>query len=107
MKVIELQFEDGDKWQIPLEFVAKHRADYYKSKKEDDFDYQGEVDWVMDDDFEGEDWLKNNMDYDDFKDVLKIIKSENEERDWCNAESEIIEVALTDKTDKEVKNNGN
>jgi len=92
MKVIELTFEDGVKWQIPLAFVANHRADYYKTKKEDDFDYQGEVDFVMNDDYEGEDWLKNNMNAEDFEQVLKVIQPNTpQERDWCNAESEVIE----------------
>jgi len=92
MKIIELSFEDGVKWHIPLEFVAKHRADYYKTKKEDDFNYQEEVDFVMGDDYEGEDWLKNNMNAEEFEQVLEVIQPDTpQERDWCNAESQIIE----------------
>lgn len=93
MKVIELTFEDGKKWQIPLKFVAEHRANYYQDK--DGSNYDEEVKFVIEDDYEGEDWLKNNMNYEDFKSVLKIIKAENEEKDWCNAESEIIEIEQT------------
>ena len=89
-KVIEFEFEDGEKWHIPLEFVAKHRADYYQTKNEKDFDYHKEVSFVMNDDYEGEDWLKNNMDLADFEKVLIKIPAEiPPERDWCNADSTI------------------
>ena len=95
-KIIELTFEDGEKWQIPLELIAKNRADYYHIKafkeKDESFDYDGEVDYVMKDNFEGEDWLKNNMDLNDFeKEVVKIpIQPQN--KDWSNADSCIKEV---------------
>lgn len=78
MKYVELTFEDGEKWTIPLEFIAKHRANYYKSRAEErvkaglesDFNYQESIDFIMEDDYEGEDWLANNMDYEDFKEVV-------------------------------------
>jgi len=93
MKVIELKFEDGEIWQIPLEFVAKHRAEYYKTKKEDDFDYRGELYFAMIDDYEGHDWLQNNMDFEDFKEVVKIIpNTDPQTKDWVNAEVEIKEI---------------
>lgn len=94
MKIIELKFEDGERWEVPLEFVAKHRADYYKSKRKDDFDYQSEIDFVIHDDYEGHNWLQNNMDFEDFKEVVKIIpNTEPQTKDWINAEVEIKEVA--------------
>jgi len=94
MKIIELKFEDGEIWQIPLEFVAKHRAKYYESKKEDDFNLQEEIDFVMNDDYEGHDWLQNNMDFEDFNEVVKIIPNdEPQTKDWINAEVEIKELA--------------
>lgn len=95
-KVVVLMFEDGEIWQIPLSHIAKHRTDYYqvraKEKGKTDFNYKEEFDFVMEDDYEGEDWLKNNMGYDDFKDVVKILKAEPTKKDWCNADSEIIEI---------------
>jgi len=102
MKVIELTFKDGERWEIPLEFVAKHRTEYYKSKREDDFNYQEEVDFVMTDDYEGKDWLKNNMNFEDFKDVVKIIPNDKPAtKDWRNAESTIIEKETRGKENNE------
>jgi hypothetical protein len=97
IKVVELKFEDGEKWQIPLSHIAKHRTDYYKNRAiergKTDFNYEEEYNFVMNDDYEGEDWLKNNMDYDDFKKAVKIIEPElKSQKDWANAESNIIEV---------------
>ena len=98
MKVVELTLENGDKWQIPLYFIANNRADYYKGRAEekgeiDEFNYKEEIDFIMNDDYEGTDWLVNNMNLEDFKDVLVIIKNPfEEEPDWVNAESNIIEV---------------
>jgi len=94
MKIIELSFEDGEKWQIPLEFVAKHRADYYKNKakieEDNSFSYKNEIDFVMEDNYEGHDWLQNNMDFEDFENVVKIITNdEPKTKDWINAEAEI------------------
>jgi len=90
-----LTFDSGEKWQIPLEFVAKHRANYYKGraeeKGEDDFNYEEEVDYIMTDDYEGIDWLQNNMDYEEFKDVVIKIPALPRDSDWINAASEIIE----------------
>ena len=93
MKLIELKFED-ELWQIPLKHVAENRADYYKEKDGEDFNYKEEIDFIMEDSYEGIDWLCNNMDYKDFKNVLKKVKLDfkDEDRDWMNAESEIVEV---------------
>ena len=92
MKIIELTFEDGEVWQIPLDIIANHRADYYQSKGEPDFNYEEEVAFVMNDDYEGQDWLQNNMDYEDFKDYVTIIpNTKPQTKDWINAESEIKE----------------
>ena len=85
MKYIKLTTEKAI-YHLPLEFVAKHRAEHYK---EDGFDE--EVEFVMNDDYEGIDWLSNNMDYEDFKDALVKIKDKDIEEDFANAEKEIIE----------------
>jgi hypothetical protein len=91
VKIIELTLDNGEIWEIPLEFVARNRAEYYKSKNEEDFNYQEEIDFIMEDNYEGIDWLQNNMDYEDFKEVIVIKKVENKEIDWINAEASIID----------------
>jgi len=93
MKVVRLEISDIETWVIPLEFIAKHRADYYKSKSEKDFNYDDEIKFIMNDDYEGIDWLQNNMDYDDFVNVLKVIRGTNlQDIDWVNSDSEIMDL---------------
>jgi hypothetical protein len=64
MKVIELQMESGKIYHIPLEVVAKNRAAYYE-KKDKDTTFKEEMDFVMNDDYEGIDWYQNNMNPDE------------------------------------------
>ena len=75
-------------YKLPLEVVAKHRADYYV--KERGANYLDEVKFVSEDDYEGEDWFKNSMNEEDFKDKLILVNKFDDE-DFPNAEIDIIE----------------
>ena len=72
-------------YELPLLFVAEHRARHY-----DDSLFEDEVAFVMEDPFEGLDWLRNNMDYVDFKEALVKVETEPEEEDWWNYEASIL-----------------
>lgn len=87
MKIIELEY-DNETWQLPLRFIAEHRANYYKNKGNSN--YQEEVDFVMEDDYEWIDWLTNNMDLNEFEHVVKKIIKDTDKLDWCNPESSRI-----------------
>lgn len=91
MKVIEITYPNGDIYSLDLMLVAKDRADYYK--KEDnltDKEYQEEIDLVLNDSYEGIDWLKNNMKYDDICHKLVLVrKCGIDTSDFCNFEMEI------------------
>lgn len=88
MKYIKLTTERAI-YNLPLEFVAKHRAEYYC--KNHDAVASEEINFIMEDDYEGIDWLKNNMNYEDFKEALIKIEDIEQEEDWCNCEADIIE----------------
>lgn len=94
IKVIKLTFEDGTNWIIPLKFVAEIRADYYLANKKDFNikDYNEEIKYIMNSDYEGIDWLQNNMNFKDFENVLRIIKPDidESERVWFKAKAKII-----------------
>jgi len=98
MKVIKCNTPKGQ-YQIPLKKVSENRADYYIIEKDGldkkSIEYQNEVKWVMNDDFEGIDWLLNNTDWEDWKDIaIKIndIVKVNEDDFWCDSDDfEIIE----------------
>ena len=76
MKVILCNTPKGQ-YHIPLKPVAEHRADYYICEKsgleKTSTEYQEDVDWIMEDDFEGIDWLLNNTDWEDWENIaIKI-----------------------------------
>lgn len=78
MKYITFELENGDLWGLPLEEVAKVRAEYY-SAKDPDTTFQEEFDYVMNDSYEGIDWFRNNQDPYDFTGKYILIKAGAEE----------------------------
>lgn len=99
MKVIRITMSNG-KYDVPLEFVAKHRAEIYAKKDADDGEgtyeenLKNEIAFVMSDDYEGIDWLSNNMDWADVKDIAKKVEEQPEadlNDEFCNAEKEIMD----------------
>jgi len=79
MKVIQFYTPDGV-YQIPLQNVAEHRANYYACEvdghEKSSQDYLEEVDFVMEDSFEGIDWLLNNTNFEDWEDVAEKVNGE-------------------------------
>lgn len=70
-KVIEVNKRNGV-WQVPLKEVAEHRAEYYSTV--DGFErgskrWNEEVDFILEDDFEGIDWMVNNSNWSDWEEV--------------------------------------
>jgi hypothetical protein len=97
MKVIEFNTPNGV-YQVPLKLIAENRADYYstvRSFNENSERYQEEIDFVMNDDYEGIDWLINNMNYEDIEDdTIKINNEVNviDEDFWTSSDDfEIID----------------
>jgi hypothetical protein len=89
-----IQFNTPDGvYNLDLLLVAKHRADYYKGRGSN---YNEEIEFVMNDDFEGIDWLINNTDYEDWEDVTVKVNSNvnvTNEDFWCSSEDfEIITI---------------
>ena len=71
MKKKWIKFPTPKGWyKVELMKIAENRADWYKNEPR-----QNEIDFVMDDDFEGIDWLINNMDFEDISDVAVKINS--------------------------------
>jgi len=90
MKVILVNTSKG-KYHVDLEFVAKHRANYYAGVDEVEIgskEWQDEVDYVMNDNYEGKSWLENNMNWRDFEEVAIKVKTEDEF--WFKVDSIII-----------------
>lgn len=70
MKAIICNTPKGQ-FQIPLQKVAEHRADYYACEvgghEKNSQEWKKEVDWVMEDGFECIDWIINNTDWEDWE----------------------------------------
>lgn len=98
IKVIQMDFSTGHKYQIPLSIIAEHRTNCYADK--DGFavnseEYSEEMEFVMNDSFEGIDWLQNNMDWDDVKEHAVLVQEDTAidfSEELCNCEKEIISV---------------
>jgi len=84
MKYIEMTTPRG-KYRLPLKVVATNRAEYYAEN--DGFDkgtneWNEEIDFIMNDTYEGIDWLCNNMDYEDVESFLEKIDEPEENNEW-------------------------
>jgi len=88
MKKIQIIFEN-DIWEIPLSTVAMHKAVYYAQKKDNRDAYEKLFKDCLQDEEGCLDWLQNNMDFNDFENVLTIRRqariNKMSDRDWQNA----------------------
>lgn len=70
MKNITINTPTGQ-WSLPLILVAEHRADYYicqvDRRPRGCVEWKREVSWVLDDEYEGIDWILNNTDWEDWE----------------------------------------
>lgn len=76
-------------WSVPLDVIAKHRADYYQAKESSSVaEWQSEYDYLMDDIDEAIDWFRNNMDWDDVSKHATVMRHEHrtEPQDWRKLE---------------------
>ena len=76
---------------IPAEFIADIRAKYYSNGNEEE--YEEEFNYALNDDYELKDWLSNNMNWEDVKDVVKIehLVPISEEEDY-NENLDLIKI---------------
>ena len=90
--VVEMQ--NGEKWAIPVSVIAEHRAKHYAHEFENNLGDSLKEDTVPlfeSDDFEIEDWAKNNMNWSDVKEKAILLSSETDYQDgWVNGEVEIL-----------------
>ena len=76
---------DGKIMGIPAEIIADNYAKYYEKRGEsykENFDAM--MHWFDTDDFEFEDWAKNNMDWSEVKEHAEWIGGQQKEADYDN-----------------------
>ncbi|WP_271407478.1 hypothetical protein [Tenacibaculum soleae] len=94
MKVIRFNSPKGQ-FELELRLVAEHRADYYCNKNTERAEHSANVNYVMEDDYEGIDWLINNTDFEDWQESATKINDEVKVTDddfWCDSDDfQIVE----------------
>lgn len=100
MSILEKEYvvtmENGEKWSIPVSVIAQDRATYYAAR-----DFGGDVGKSLkedtaplfsDDDYEIEDWAKNNMNWSDVEKhaTLKEKGNTDYQEGWMNGEVEVL-----------------
>ncbi len=64
-------------YEIPLQLIAEHRADYYAVEvdghEKGSPEYLAEVEYAMTDSYEAKDWILNNTDWKDWYSVAVKI----------------------------------
>ena len=99
MKVILINTPKGQ-YHLPLILIAEDRANYYACERREyeknSLEWQEEVDYVMEDNFEGIDWLINNTNWNKWKSfATKVNDKVNVTHDdfWCSSDGfTIVEV---------------
>lgn len=96
MKKVRITFTNGDIFDVDLQNIAEHRAEYYAGV--DDFErgskeWDDEIDYVMSDSYEGVDWLSNNMDWDEIQDLGEFVNTEDFDHagEFFNAEFDVVD----------------
>ncbi len=95
-RIYAVTMENGDVYGIPAEVIAENYAAYYASLGEDyKENYDTMLKWFDTNDFEFEDWAKNNMNWEDVADQAVRLPSRKKEVDfqegWMNGEVEYLQ----------------
>lgn len=92
-KVIRINTPDGQ-YALDLKLVAEDRASYYRGKTNKD-EWLLDVDYVMNDDYEGIDWVLNNSNYEDWEEkTVKLNDSVKVTEDNFWTDSDDFEIIL-------------
>lgn len=92
-KYLRVTMPDGSRWDVPAEFIAKHRARYYVDKDPKYSYFDKEVKYALEDDYELMDWAANNMNWKDVKEQARIVEEAREvdyQEGWINGACEVI-----------------
>ena len=93
-KSYRITMEDGSVWAVPVKPIALSHATYYagvdKISVEESMDLTVEL--FLNDDYEIEDWAKNNMYWAEVADSAKCVQpaSIDFEEGWVNGEAEVV-----------------
>lgn len=87
VEYVNMTFSDGRKFRIPAEIIADSKANYYSSRDESTT-YEEEYEIAIKDAFGLQDWLQNNMNWEDVEDEAELInrKEADPSEEFVNAD---------------------
>ena len=94
-KMYAVTMEDGSVWEVPVILIACSHAEYYAKVDEVSFEEALKDSSALfeADDFEVEDWAKNNMNWTDVEASARCVKNPMEvdfHEGWVNGEAEVV-----------------
>lgn len=99
-KYLRVTMNDGSRWDIPAEVIAKDRSEYYAKRDADNGEgeynllYDEEMDYILSNDDELKDWASNNMNWSEVKEHAKKVEEPSDidwEDGWCNGNKKVVE----------------
>ena len=97
-KYLSIEMPDNSVWVVPVEVIARNRAEYYAHEFGGDVEKSLAEDTIplfLSDFFEIEDWAANNMDWEDVKGsafLLVPTKDTDFQEGWVNGEKKILDI---------------
>jgi hypothetical protein len=95
-KILRVKFSNGDEFSIPTRIIAENRANYYSEvdgyEKESN-EWEQEVQYAMNDEYEIEDWAANNMNWDELEPFATLLDKSEEfdyEDEWGEADKKVV-----------------
>lgn len=95
-KQFVVEMPNGEKWAVPVHIIAFDRAKHYFNRGNEFSSIQDaykDTEEMFEDDYEIEDWARNNMNWDEVKEHASrhgVIKCDYQEG-WLNGNCEIID----------------
>lgn len=101
MRAMTIEMPNGSVWAVPVEKIARNRAEYYAHEFDGDVEASLKEDTLPlfeSDSYEIEDWASGNMDWSDFDGCqVRVIgpmeQSEDFQEGWINGKKDFIELS--------------
>lgn len=97
-KKLVVEFSNGEVYEIPVDVIAKNRAEYYY-KSTNEFSsieesLQNDTIPLFEDDYEITDWASNNMNWSDVSEYAVKVKTKSisYDEEWCNSIKNILDI---------------
>lgn len=93
-KSYRITMEDGSIWSVPIKPIALSHAEYYAGVDDISVEESMEntVELFLNDNYEIEDWAKNNMDWEEVACDAQCIQGPeiDFQEGWVNGEAEVV-----------------